>query len=201
MITAIRIVSVSLRLSLAGIAVGCAPPPDVEAPPLSPPKRPCAATVQSSLNGVSIVVTAPVCEFTLAEARKGIALPYEVHVTEPVEVRPSPQDAGGCGQPDAAGLIVFERLEGKGLIYDAYDTGLCPGRQRPWATIAPTVHRDSFTWDGRAWRGPSDTGQPKGEAFTPGTYTLTLKAIGTRRQGESEGPFEVETSVPITLTE
>lgn len=191
----------SLGLIAVSITLGCTPPPEVEAPPLRLPRRPCAATVQSSLNGVSIVVTAPVCEFTLAEARAGIALPYEVHVTEPIEIKPAPQDAGGCGQPNAAGLIVFERLEGKDLVYDEFDTGLCAGRARPWATVAPTVHRANFVWDGRAWRGPSDTDLPKGEAFTPGTYTLTLKAIGTRRQGQSEGPFEVETSVPIILTE
>ncbi len=186
---------------VTGATHGCMPPPDVEGAPLSLPKRPCAATVQSSLNGVSIVVTAAVCEFTLAEARAGISIPYEVQVTEPIEVKPAPQDAGGCGQPNAAGLIVFERLEGRGLIYDELDTGDCAERDRPWATVAPVVHRAAFTWDGRAWRGASDAFLPKGEAFPPGTYTLTLKAIGTRRQGQSEGPFEVETSVPVILSE
>ncbi len=66
-------------------------PPEVEDTRLVLPNRPCAATVQSSLNGVSILVTAPVCEFTLAEARAGVSIPYEVHVTEAIEVNPPPK--------------------------------------------------------------------------------------------------------------
>ena len=54
-----------------------------------------------------------------------------------------------------------------------------------------------FTWTGRSWWGPSDTGNPMGAPFPPGSYTLEVSAVGTVA-GED---FRVAGSFPVTLQE
>jgi hypothetical protein len=106
-----------------------------------------------------------------------------------------PGDAGGCGQPGPGGLIVFEKLEGAGQTYCICDEGLCAPPADTPVTLSAGTYVTTFAWDGKNWLGPSDTGNPKGPAFPPGKYTLTLTAKG-KAQGQ---PFEVQTTLPVTL--
>jgi hypothetical protein len=158
----------------------------------------CAVTGASSLPGVSIAFRMPVtCTFTAAQALAGIAIPYDVVVTNDVAgVILTPRDAGGCGVPGNSGLIVFEQLAGNAQSYCLCDTGLCGPSSLPPVTLHPGSYAGAFSWDGKNWNGPSDTGNPKGAPFPPGTYTLSVRATGT----SGGSIFVVSATLAIRLT-
>jgi hypothetical protein len=168
----------------AGPSEDAGPPPDAGLE--------CASTSNSTLSGVDVAWPAQRCVFTVAEAAAGIGVDYDVVVTGTVaEVDTRPQ-ASGCGTPSADGLIWFEQLGGGGQQYCLCDTGLCPG-DPVRSTPVPGTHRLTFTWMGRNWFGPSDTGNPMGDPFPPGSYVLTVTSVGAQSGTEYqvEGTFAV----------
>ena len=152
----------------------------------------------STLPGVCIRFDAQDGLTSLEEAANGITIPYTVIVEADVaDVVVLPQDAGGCDQPGASGLILFERLAGGGQNYCRCDTGLCMGPDEVPFTLAAGATPESFEWTGRNWSGPSDTGNPLGDPFPAGIYTLEASAIG--RVGGVD--FEVSNTFLITISE
>ena len=136
------------------------------------PTTSCTAT--SSLLGVTLAFPDDRCSYTQAEVAAGIQIQYQVVVAQNLTgVHPNPADAGGCMQPGASGLIVGYAIGGGGQSYCVCDTGLC-APQSPVTTPRVGTYPAQIAWDGRNWSGPSDTGNPKGAPFPPGTYTLTL---------------------------
>jgi hypothetical protein len=124
-------------------------------------------------------------------------IPYDVVVaSDATNVVPQPQDAGGCGQPGTSGLILFERVDGGGQAYCLCDTGLCLAMPLPPRTLHAGTYATTFSWDGKNWNGPSDTGNPQGPPFPPGDYTVSVSAIGT--QGTAS--FAVSATLAIRLT-
>src|SRR6266498_687541 len=84
-------------------------------------------TSQSNLDGVRIEFTDDRCVWTISEAHSGIRIPYRVVIEKGVKgIIPLPMDDGGCGQPGASGLILFEQLAGDKNKYCLCDGGLCP---------------------------------------------------------------------------
>ncbi len=179
------------------VAVDAQTDPNAVAPDTMPSSG-CAVTGASSLPGVSIAFRLPVtCTFTVAQALAGIAIPYDVVVANDVAgVILTARDAGGCGQPGNSGLIVFEQLAGNGQSYCLCDTGLCGPAALPPVTLHAGSYAGAFSWDGKNWNGPSDTGNPKGAPFPPGTYALTLRATGT----SGGSIFAVSATLAIRLT-
>jgi hypothetical protein len=154
----------------------------------------------STLPGVSVEFTTTDCTYTLAEAAAGIKIDYQLVVAADIpNVYPLPQDGGGCGTPDASGLIAFEKLEGDGQTYCICDEGLCPGPSGNPSTVAMGSWPGSFDWDGVNWTGPSDFGAPKGKPFPAGDYTLTVSAIGEYDDAGTKKPFSVSGTFPIHL--
>ena len=152
----------------------------------------------STLAGVCIRFDAQDGLTSLEEAAAGITVPYTIIVEEDVnDVVVLPQDAGGCGQPGPSGLIVFERLSGNGQDYCLCDTGLCMAPAETPFTLAAGATPATFEWTGRNWGGPSDTGNPLGEPFPAGIYTLEASAVG-RVDGVD---FTVSNTFLITLSE
>jgi hypothetical protein len=182
------------------IAAGCGEPRP--AGPTQPPAidavaAACTPTGASSLAGVTIDFPSPRCTFTLAEAAAGLAIPYRVVVASPVaQVVPAPLDAGGCGQPDASGLIVAGSIGGGTQRYCVCDTGLCPAPDQTPHAVPAGTYPATFTWTGENWSGPSDTNNPKGPPFPPGDYTLLVTTHGTH----AGAAFEVTGALPIHLT-
>ena len=68
-------------------------------------------------------------------------------------------------------------------------------------TVKKGTYTHSFTWDGRNWNGPSDTGQPKGPAFPPGTYTLTVTVHGKviLDAAGQKAPYQIARTVKLIL--
>jgi len=153
----------------------------------------CASEDASTLAGVRIVFPDQPCIFTLAEAAAGIGIDYDLVVdADLADVTTRPQDAGGCGMPDPGGLILFEILNGPGQSFCLCDTGLCVGGGEVVSLTAGT-YRSTFSWMGRNWMGPSDTGNPMGDPFPPGSYTLRVSARGESMSASYEvsGTFTV----------
>lgn len=154
---------------------------------------PCATDGSSSLAGVRIEFPDQRCTFTLAEAAEGITIAHRVVVNEDLrDVSTEAQDAGRCAGPGPSGLIVHEVLDGGDERYCVCDEGLCIGD--PVVTsLTSGTHDDAFTWQGRNWGGPSDTGMLMGAPFPPGTYTLTVSSVGEHEGARYavEGTFEI----------
>ncbi len=152
----------------------------------------------SDLAGVCIRFDAQDGLSSVEEAANGITIPYTIIVEEDVDdVVVLPQDAGLCGRAGTSGLIVFEQLTGGGQNYCRCDEGLCAGPDLTPRTIAAGATTAAFEWTGRNWYGPSDTGNPLGEPFPAGIYTLQASAIG-RVDGAD---FTVSNTFLITLSD
>lgn len=164
----------------------------------------CNGEASSSLPGVTLSFPAQPCSYTAAEVAAGIVIGYdEVIAAAVADLTLAAGDAGGCAQPDDAGLIVGYRISGAGQSYCLCDTGLCQPPSAMTTTVVGT-HLRQIPWDGRNWTGPSDTGNREGAAFPPGTYTITLTASGSRVISDggidAGGTFSVTASRSVTIT-
>ena len=154
------------------------------------------------LPGVSINFTTTRTTWTTAETANGLQIEYVVSIAEDVEaVHPETQDAGWCGDPGPSGLILFEDLRGNGQRYCLCDYGLCLEEPVEFRTLPKGTYPGTFYWEGRNWTGSSDTMRPKGDAFPPGRYTLTVSAIGLRRVANQEKYFKVVGSYVFDLVQ
>jgi len=140
--------------------------------------------------------------FTTAEAAKGVKIEYRVVVDQDLlNLIPLPHGPSSATPPGPSGLYPLERIAGNGQSYALLDFGLGPPPKETVKAVKKGTYTHSFTWDGRNWGGPSDTGQPKGPAFPPGTYTLTVTLHGkvmTDAAG-SKLPYEISRSVKLVL--
>ena len=184
------------------VGFGCRPPES---------GSPAPAQVQALAEDVKIGQTTPIesvvritfpnrgYKFTVDEASRGIRIDYNIAVDKDVhDVIPKAQDVGNCTLPDASGLIVFEKLTGNGQSFGLFDKGLGQPGRTP-LVVRKGVYPHTFQWDGKNWRGPSDTSVPKGPPFPPGVYTLSVSAIGEQEIGTERRRFRIEASVPVTL--
>jgi hypothetical protein len=177
--------------------------------PLGSASWTCSPKQTSTLPGVNIDFDAAgPCQFSHAQARDGIQIPYSLVVAHDVaDVRSSALDIGGCALEPAGELSLFEALQGNGQFYGLRDIGGCGGQGLgPAGTLRAGTAAHVFSWDGRNWTGPSDTANPKGADFPSGVYTLSVRASGTyaAHGGDDAGtdlPFAVEGSLEILLTE
>jgi hypothetical protein len=136
----------------------------------------------------------------LEEAAAGIDFGYRVVIDgEVTGVNPMPASAGGCDVPGASGLTVLERVFGDEQSWCICDTGLCGGDDPSLVTLASGEFAETFRWNGVNWTGPSDFGNPEGDPFPPGTYTVSVTAIGQQGAGEEAVSFEVLGTLEITL--
>ena len=156
----------------------------------------------TSLAGVHLSFPEQPCTFTLAEAAAGIEIAWELKVLDDVDdVTTQPTDGGGCGTGGVAGIEVGETLAGGEHSYCICDVGLCaPVTPAPFTLVSGT-YPSAFEWDGVNWFGPSDFGNPKGDPFPPGQYTLTLRAHGTVGVGPNPAPYTVVATFGVELVE
>jgi hypothetical protein len=172
---------------------------------ISPPPFTCEITEQSALPGVHIRLPSDtVCQYTLAQARAGIVIPYSVSVDHDIEGFASePLDIGHCEVPDPGVFGTFEQLSGNAQFYARADVGGCFGQALRPGTLRKGDYSHNFEWDGRNWRGPSDTGEPKGAPFPAGIYTLTIRAQGysdiTGADAGSGDPFAASATLRVLL--
>jgi hypothetical protein len=144
----------------------------------------CGIQASSTLPGVHLELHATSCVLSLSQDA-GLVVPYSVVVDRPLEhfVPAAPYWYGA----DVANLVLDEEVSGNGQHYCVCDRGLpwrtCPlsdGGFEPRTgscgevTVPAGTWERTFSWTGYNWTGPSDTVNPLGAAFPPGTYTLTI---------------------------
>jgi hypothetical protein len=162
---------------------------------------PCQGTSTSTLHGVSARLLPTRCSFTVSEALAGVDVPYDVVVdSQNTAIVPAPLDAGGCDTPNASGLIPFVDVAGGGQSYCVCDTGLCAPPSRAPITLAAGCYAGTAHWQGVNWAGPSDTGNPKGAAFPPGSYVVRLRHAGQLPRDAGTRGFEVDATVVVRIT-
>jgi hypothetical protein len=162
----------------------------------------CNGAASSTIPGVKIEFTDDVCGYSLAQLAAGIKVGYRLVIAGDVPgLHPGPLDFGGCDRPSAAhGLIVGFSITGSAQRYCVCDVGDCGGGMSFTTTAKQGTYADAVSWAGRNWDGPSDTNNRPGEPFPPGTYTLHVRAEGTRdKPGGGSEPFEVSAIRFLTI--
>jgi hypothetical protein len=155
---------------------------------------------RSTLPGVSFDLSGNPPVLTLAQAARGVTFVYRTRIERDLpDVTSPPLDAGRCDSPDPSGLRVLEMVSGRGSTYCLCDTGHCaPGDYG--VALQAGVYEAGFEWDGRTWLGPSDTSNPKGDPFPPGTYEIQVSASGSHREaGGPEMQYEVVGTVKLYI--
>ena len=156
----------------------------------------CDGAGASNLDGVCIVFPPQPDSFTLAELKAGVEFAYVVVVTTDVAGVTS-EPLVTCAEPGSSGLFVRETVsDGAEQNYCVCDAGLCMEPPPVEITLVQGDYPALFPWDGVNWNGPSDTNNPKGKPFPPGTYTVKVIAVG-KHGGED---YEVTGELPITIT-
>jgi hypothetical protein len=152
-------------------------------------------------NVVSIQFPKDEYEFTLAEVAKGVRFEYRIVVRRDLDgVIPKARDVGGAAGPGPSGVHPFEEISGNGQSYSLRDLGLGWDDDRP-RLIGKGTHVLSFDWDGKNRGGPSDTDNPKGSPFPPGTYTLRVRLAGQANlQPSPQSPASVPACTPTTAS-
>jgi hypothetical protein len=167
------------------------PTVDVTSPDVDPAM--CKFDSDGTLKGVSIDLSGNGCVYSLAQAAQGITFHYRVQVEQELtEVISRPMDAGQCDEAGPSGLRTFEKIFGNDQTYCVCDAGLCK-LPTEGITLVPGDYPDAFTWHGRNWNGPSDTGNPEGQPFPTGEYTLVVRAEG------NHGPLKSDFAVTATM--
>jgi len=159
------------------------------------PQPECVTTGESSLAGAEIVFMGDRCSWTLEEVAAGVEIPYVITISEEQQITPESQQ-NGCDEPGPSGLRQQERIFGMDQSYCICDVGLC-GPGPVVVDLVPGEYEFAVQWDGVNWIGPSDFGNPKGEPFPPGEYTVQVRAVGTAH----DVPYEVTANMQIWLTE
>ncbi|HEY2513968.1 MAG TPA: hypothetical protein VGI39_24040, partial [Polyangiaceae bacterium] len=179
-------------------------PPDSSTPPDGSTPQACTSTQTSDLDGVTIKFTQANCGFTLAQAAAGIDLTYEIDVAHDIDGATfRPLDEGRCNKPkDGSGLAPMETVAGNGQSYSLFDVGGCvfaDGGGFEDTTIKAGTYARTMHWDGKNWKGPSDTSNPEGAPFPAGTYALNVDAQGTQASDAGAVPYDVNGKLTIVL--
>ncbi len=162
----------------------------------------CHADGHSNLPGVHIELDDSRCTWTQQEAQAGVDLPYRIVVDQAVAINPYGPASPACQQPGDSGLITQGRVDGDaGAHYCKCDVGMCPRHDPAWNTLQPGTYEGTFHWSAYNWDGPSDTGNPFGDPFAPGAYTVTISSSGQQRMpDDGTSDFDIVGSLDITLT-
>lgn len=148
------------------------------------------------------------CKWSQSEVESGISFPYEIIIENKIEgVIPKRPGGYACQDPGPSNLIAFERIwgqapNGEKQEYCLCDVGLCaPNKEK--VTVQSGTYQGSFDWSGHNWRGPSDTNNPKGDLFPPGTYNVSVTVAGDIPQDDQGNKisFEVKEIMEIEITQ
>jgi len=150
------------------------------------------------------------CSVSIAAASGAFPMPYSVAVASGTTayVWNKNTNMGGCPpQQVDGGVATSVTIEGHGGAetqkWCLCDTGLCAPPKPNFVPLVAGTYDVAFAWDGNSWYGPSDTGNPPGPAFPPGTYAMSVRAMGEYAadpNAQSGTAFDYTVKRAFTLT-
>lgn len=115
------------------------------------------------------------CRFNLKQAALGIAVAYELKVTEPIAILTrQPVAHGMCTltgdlPPD---IVASEQVSGNGQTFQPPASNDCDPQRLEPVILEPGRYTHIFRWDTVNWKGRG------AEPFAPGTYRLGIATFG-----------------------
>jgi hypothetical protein len=147
------------------------------------PDAPCSVdNVTGTLPGVSITISSERCVYRRGERA---TFSYRVAADANVPAIEVPETSScSCAYrtPALETWVAYSiggmSAAGERQIYCLCDTGCCAPRGA--TTVQPSVGMldRKIEWSGRTWNGPSDTGNPEGDFFRPGRYSVSVNFTG-----------------------
>ncbi|AUX27293.1 hypothetical protein SOCEGT47_078770 [Sorangium cellulosum] len=161
---------------------------------------PCAVRdVEGTIPGVKLSITSSRCVYFMGEHAEFV---YEVTTdasVPPIDIAAS-TGCGRCTKPssDPLSFVSYQisgtSVDGEPQRYCLCDVGCCAPDEATTVEVDATVATDTIRWSGRQWDGPSDTGNPEGAAFAPGSYDVVVTF-----DGGAQGSVTAKLGIQIVL--
>ncbi|WP_437326226.1 hypothetical protein [Sorangium sp. So ce381] len=167
----------------------CTPPED----------EPCAVRdVEGTIPGVKISIESSRCAYQQGEPAEFIYTITTDSSVPPIDVAAS-TGCGRCVEPTSDPLsLVSYKISGlsggadpQPQLYCLCDVGCCAPDEAVTVQVDATSATQTIRWSGRQWTGPSDTSNPEGAPFAPGSYDVEVTFDG-KEQGSVTAKLPIE---------
>ncbi|WP_437278297.1 hypothetical protein WME90_44940 [Sorangium sp. So ce375] len=163
------------------------------------PDEPCAVRdVEGTIPGVKISIESSRCAYHEGEPAEFIYTVTTDAKVPPIDVAAS-TGCGRCVEPSADPLsFVSYKISGltwaadpQPQLYCLCDVGCCAPDEAVTVQVDATTATQTIRWSGRQWTGPSDTSNPEGAFFAPGSYDVEVTFDG-KEQGVVTAKLGIE---------
>ncbi|XYH97554.1 hypothetical protein ACMHYB_59000 [Sorangium sp. So ce1128] len=164
-----------------------------------PPDEPCAVRdVEGTIPGVKISIESSRCAYHEGEPAEFIYTVTTDSSVPPIDIAAS-TGCGRCVEPSADPLsFVSYKISGltwaadpQPQLYCLCDVGCCAPDEAATVQVDATTATQTIRWSGRQWNGPSDTSNPEGDFFAPGSYEVEVTFDG-KEQGVVTAKLGIE---------
>lgn len=150
--------------------------------------------------GVTLVL--PRQSYSVQELEKGVTISWRIKVKSDLEgILAQPLDMGGASGPGESGFYSFASISGNDQYFGKRDLGLGPGASTTPHAIKKGNYEESLIWHGRNWTGPSDYGNPQGDAFPPGEYKFAVQIKGKVQVEDTLQDYDLKCEAPLLVRE
>ncbi|HTN84549.1 MAG TPA: hypothetical protein VL242_12705 [Sorangium sp.] len=164
-----------------------------------PPEEPCEVRdVEGTIPGVKITIESSRCVYHEGEPAEFVYTVTTDSSVPPIDIAAS-TGCGRCVKPTSDPLS-FVSYKISGLSWGAdpqpqsyclCDVGCCPPDESATVQVDATTATQTIRWSGRQWNGPSDTSNPEGDFFAPGSYEVEVTFDG-KEQGVVTAKLGIE---------
>ncbi|WP_437927074.1 hypothetical protein WMF37_49945 [Sorangium sp. So ce291] len=162
-----------------------------------PPDEPCAVRdVEGTIPGVKISIESSRCAYREGEPAEFVYTVTTDSSVPPIDIAAS-TGCGRCVEPTSDPLsFVSYKISGTSFrgdpqTYCLCDVGCCPPDESATVQVDATTATQTIRWSGRQWNGPSDTSNPEGDFFAPGSYEVEVTFDG-KEQGVVTAKLGIE---------
>jgi hypothetical protein len=164
------------------------------------PDWPCEVRdVEGTIPGVKISIESSRCAYHQGEPAEFIFTVTTASSVPPIDIAAS-TGCGRCVEPTSDPLsLVSYKISGlswgadpQPQLYCLCDVGCCAPDEAVTVQVDATTATQTIRWSGRQWTGPSDTSNPEGDAFAPGSYEVEVTFDG-------QGQGSVTAKLPIEI--
>ncbi|WP_437876404.1 hypothetical protein [Sorangium sp. So ce513] len=165
-----------------------------------PLDEPCAVLdVEGTIPGVKISIESSRCVYRSGEPAEFVYTITTDSSVPPIDVAAS-TGCGRCVEPTSDPLsFVSYKISGltwgadpQPQLYCLCDVGCCAPDEAVTVQVDATTATQTIHWSGRQWTGPSDTSNPEGAFFAPGSYDVEVTF-----DGQSQGVVTATLGIEI----